>query len=84
MKVYIVTEIRKCDFDVDVITNVHLTYETAKKQFEQKVVEAKEETHLHLKTHSIVVDESEDYFDIYEDGRAPEWNIILRIEEKEI
>lgn len=82
MKVYIVNEIIKHDFDVDVITNVHLTYKTAKKQFEQKVEAAKKESEL--RAHDIVVDESEDYFDIYEDGRAPEWNIILKIEEKEI
>lgn len=82
MKVYIVTEIYHIDFDVDVITNVHKTYETAKKQFEQKVENAKKETEDHVDPDETIVDELEDYFDIYKDGRASEWNITLKIEEK--
>lgn len=84
MKVYIVTEIYHIDFEVEVITNVHKTYETAKEQFIKKRESAIEETSDNVDSDETIVDESEGYFDIYKDGRAAEWNITLKIEEKEI
>ena len=82
-KVYVLVTESMYDYECYLSTNVFAKYEDAKKSFDEAVKEEKANDHL-MEEDNCIIDEDENDFLIYADGRYVEDHYHIYIEEKEI
>lgn len=79
MKVFVVTELSIVDCSTDITTELFATEEKAREYFNDRIEVAKNDA-----SDDMVTEESENSFEIYEEGYATDWSVSITISEKEV
>lgn len=84
MKVFLLTEFSCVDFDTTINTKVFEKKDDAIGEMISRAEAAIDQAKNIIPQDEFVCDITEDSYDIYREGRASEWEVMVRVEEKEI